>query len=179
MNSARPLEAIFAQRAQFRAFLVSRLGNEADADDVLQNGLVKAMRSAGDVSDEQKLTAWFYRLLQNALVDHVRSRSASARRDNAWAAEVLQPDQAAIKTVCSCFEGLLVELKPRDAALVRRVELHGEPVADAAQALGMSAGNASVTLHRARAALRRRLEEFCGDCAKGACLDCDCADAQS
>ena len=110
MNSARPLEAIFAQRAQFRAFLVSRLGNEADADDVLQNGLVKAMRSAGDVSDEQKLTAWFYRLLQNALVDHVRSRSASARRDNAWAAEVLQPDQAAIKTVCSCFEGLLVEL---------------------------------------------------------------------
>ncbi len=110
MENARPLDSLLAQRSRFRAFLISRLGNEADADDVLQNSLLKAMRSAGTVNDEQKLTAWFYRLLQNALVDHVRSRSASARRDNAWAAEVLQPDQAAIKTVCSCFEGLLVEL---------------------------------------------------------------------
>ncbi|MBP6506110.1 MAG: sigma-70 family RNA polymerase sigma factor [Opitutaceae bacterium] len=178
MKPARPLEAIFAQRTQFRAFLISRLGNEADADDVLQNGLVKAMRSAGDVGDEQKLTAWFYRLLQNALVDHVRSRSAGARRDDAWAAGVSQPDDVAVKTVCSCFEGLLVEMKSRDAELLRRVELGDEPVASAAQALGMSAGNASVTLHRARAALRKKLEEFCGDCAKGACLDCDCADAR-
>ena len=179
MKPATPLDSILAQRARFRAFLISRLGNEADADDVLQAGLIKAMRSAGDVGDEQKLTAWFYRLLHNALVDHVRSRSASARRDDAWASEVVQTDEVALKTVCACFESLLVELKPREAELMRRVELHDEPVAHVAQALGMSAGNASVTLHRARAALRQRLEEFCGECAEGACLDCDCTKPES
>jgi RNA polymerase sigma-70 factor (ECF subfamily) len=72
---------------------------------------------------------------------------------------------------------LLTELKPRDAELLRRVELNDEAVAEVARSLGLTEGAASVALHRARAVLRERLENFCGDCAKGACLDCDCADA--
>jgi hypothetical protein len=36
----------------------------------------------------------------------------------------------------------------------------------------MTANNASVTLHRARAELRAKLMDFCGDCE---CLDnCEC-----
>lgn len=174
MDQTRSLAPILAQRARFRAYLVARLGNEADADDVLQNGLVKAMRSAGGVSDAEKLTAWFYRLLRNALVDHVRSRSATAQRDAAWTVDLGQTHEVSEKTVCACFEGLIEDLKPREAELVRRAELGGEAVTVVARSLGISPGNASVTLHRARAALRKRLEEFCGECAKGACRDCDC-----
>ena len=55
-----------------------------------------------------------------------------------------------------------------------RVEIKGEPVKEAAQRMGLSANNASVTLHRARKELRQQLETFCGECAAGACLDCDC-----
>ncbi len=179
MDSARPLDSLLAQRSRFRAFLISRLGNEADADDVLQNSLLKAMRSAGDVGDEQKLTAWFYRLLQNALIDHVRSRTASARRDDAWMTDTVPRDEEAEKTACACVAGLLTDLKPRDAELLRRVELNDEEVAEVARSLGLKAGAASVALHRARTTLRRRLEEFCGDCAKGEYLDCDCADVRS
>jgi RNA polymerase sigma factor (sigma-70 family) len=179
MEPVRSIDSLLAQRSRFRAFLVSRLGNEADADDVLQNGLLKAMRSAGEVDDAEKLTAWFYRLLRNAMIDHVRSRSANVRRDEAWMTEVGSRDEEIERSACACFERLLPELKPRDAELLRRVELNDEAVAEVAQSLGMSAGAASVALHRARATLRRRLEDFCGDCAKGACLDCDCADTRS
>lgn len=175
MEPTRSIDALIAQRSRFRAFLVSRLGNEADADDVLQNGLLKAMRSAGDLDDTEKLTAWFYRLLRNALIDHVRSRSASVRRDEAWMKDVGSGDADAEKSACACFAGLLADLKPRDAELLRRVELNNEAVTEVARALGLSSGAASVALHRARATLRRKLEDFCGDCAKGACLDCDCA----
>lgn len=174
MKYDRTLDSILSQRARFRAYLVARLGNEADADDVLQNGLMKAMRSAGDVSDGEKLTAWFYRLLRNALVDHVRSRSARVHRDAAWTISEDQSDNFPERTVCVCFEGMIGNLKPREAELVRRAELGGEAVTVVARSLGISPGNASVTLHRARAALRKRLEEFCGECAKGACRDCDC-----
>jgi RNA polymerase sigma-70 factor (ECF subfamily) len=31
-------------------------------------------------------------------------------------------------------------------------------------------------VHRARQALRRRLEESCGTCAEHACLDCSCGE---
>jgi len=76
--------------------------------------------------------------------------------------------------LCSCFAHLLPSLKPTHAELLRRVDLEGRPVSATAIALGMTANNASVTLHRARAELRKKLQEFCGSCANGACLDCDC-----
>lgn len=176
METRRSLDPILAKRAQFRAFLVSRLGNEADADDVLQNGLMKAMRSVETVDDGQKLTSWFYSVLQHALVDHARSRASRAAREMAWSADPTIHDHEARKTVCSCFEGLLPGLKPREAELVRRIELCDESVASVAGALGISPGAVSVALHRARATLRKGLEEFCGECARGGCLDCHCAD---
>ena len=171
------LDPILSRRAEFRAFLVSRLGSEADADDILQNGLVKALRSASDVQDEQKLTAWFYQVLRNAMVDHIRSRRAREVRDDTWALDPTIPaDEEVEKAACRCIEPLIDELKPREAELVRKVELENKPVADAARSAGISPNNASVTLHRARQKLRERLEAFCGECAGGACLDCDCAD---
>lgn len=170
------LDALLARRAEFRGFLVSRLGSEADADDVLQNSLIKALRNGSDVRDEQKLTAWFYQVLRNAIVDHVRSRHSRALRDDAWATnQTAAADQEAERMACRCVDALIGDLKPREANLVRKVELENRSVAEAAKSSGISANNASVTLHRVRKKLRERLEAFCGECASGACLDCDCS----
>lgn len=166
--------ALLAHRHQFKAFLTSRVGNAADAEDLLQNGLVKALQRATEVKDGEKAVAWFYQLLRNVVVDHARSRNAAARRDDAWAADTLTltDDREAQRQICGCFEKLLPSLKPMHAELLRRVELQEEPVAKAASALGITANNASVTLHRARAELRTKLMDFCGSCA---CLDqCEC-----
>jgi RNA polymerase sigma-70 factor (ECF subfamily) len=175
MESRKPITHLIDRRSSFRAYLVSRLGNATDADDVLQAGLLKALR-ATPVGDEEKITAWFYRVLHNALVDHVRSRSARERRENQWTTDGEGQTEVSKRSVCACVEALLEDLRPRAAELVRRVELGGEPVATVAKGMGLSAGAASVALHRARADLRRRLEDFCGECARGACLDCDCAE---
>ncbi len=165
---------LLAQRHVFKAFLASRVGNEAEAEDLLQNGLVKAMERGGEIKDGEKAVAWFYQVLRNVLIDHVRSRHAAAKRDDAWASSTmtLADDPEAERHICACFERMLQAMKPAQAELVRRVELKGEPVAKVAIALGMTANNASVTLHRARAELRAKLMDFCGDCA---CLDhCEC-----
>lgn len=173
-SAAHLTATLLAHRPVFKAFLASRLGNEADAEDLLQNGLVKAIQRAGEVKDGDKVVAWFYQLLRNVLIDHVRSRSAAARRDEAWAnqAAALLDDTETERHICACFEKLLPALKPAQAELLRRVELQGQSVTAAAAALGLTANHASVTLHRGRAELRAKLLAFCGDCA---CLDqCDC-----
>lgn len=107
MPAPTALARLRDRRSEFRAFLAARLGNAAEADDVLQNGLLKAVQRAGEVRDHEKLTAWFYQVLRHAIVDHV----------------------------CAYFEALLPELKPREAELRRRVELQSEAVADAARVL--------------------------------------------
>jgi RNA polymerase sigma-70 factor (ECF subfamily) len=171
-----------AQRAAFRAFLVARVGREADAEDILQNSLVKAIQRAGELQDGTKLTAWFYRLLRNAIIDHYRTRAAVRRRDDLLATSLAALEAGVVAAppawetqLCACLGSVVDTLKPQYSALLRRVDLNGEPVQEAAQTLGLTPNHASVTLHRARRDLRAKLQAFCGACADGACLDCHCA----
>ncbi len=181
-STAQLVAALNAHRSEFKAFLTSRVGSAAEAEDILQNGLVKALRHGADVRDSEKVTAWFYQLLRRAVIDHYRARGAARRRDDALGTLVvaLEEDVATATAfeakICTCLGGVVDTLKPQQADLLRRVDLNGESVQDAARALGLSANNASVTLHRARKDLRAKLEAFCGDCAADACLDCDCVE---
>jgi RNA polymerase sigma-70 factor (ECF subfamily) len=175
--------ALNAHRNAFKAFLAARVGSEAEAEDLLQNGLLKALQRADELQDDAKLTAWFYQLLRNAVVDHYRARGSARRRHDGLSEMItaLGEDIAAAPKgweaqLCGCLGGVVDTLPPKHAELLRRVDLNGESVQDAARALKMTPNNASVTLHRARKELRARLETFCGDCADGACLDCDCAE---
>jgi RNA polymerase sigma-70 factor (ECF subfamily) len=171
-------------REAFKAFLTARVGSAAEAEDILQNGLLKAVQRAGEIQDDAKLTAWFYQLLRNSIVDHYRSRGARRRRDDALGKlvaslgeDVTPAPKAWEAQLCGCLGSVVDTLKPQHAELLRRVDLNGESVQVAARALKMTPNNASVTLHRARKELRIRLEAFCGACAEGACLDCNCAPA--
>lgn len=172
------MAALLENRNRFRAFLVARLGSEAEADDLLQDSLVRALRQADELRDETKLVPWFFRLLRHTLIDHVRARQSTARREQAWSEQSAGDGRGSEeeRQVCACLAGILPALKPVPGELLRRVEFDGESVAGAAAALGLTANHASVLLHRARRELRTRLEAFCGDCTARACLDCDCGD---
>ncbi len=172
-----------SHRSAFKAFLAARVGSAEEAEDILQNGLLKALQRADELHDDTKLTAWFYQLLRNAVVDHYRSRGSARRRHDTLGATMaaLGEDVAVAPKgweshLCTCLAGVVDTLKPQHAELLRRVDLNGEAARDAAKALMMTPNNASVTLHRARKELRAKLEDFCGDCADSACLDCDCAE---
>jgi RNA polymerase sigma factor (sigma-70 family) len=167
-------QTLLAHRGAFKAFLTSRVGNETEAEDLLQNGLVKALQHSGEIKDGEKAVAWFYQVLRNVVIDHVRSRNAAAKRNEAWMIDTvtLADDAEAGRHICACFEKMLPGMKANHAELLRRVELQGESVAQAAARLGITPNNASVTLYRARAELKTKLMDFCGNCA---CLDdCQC-----
>ena len=78
------------------------------------------------------------------------------------------------RVVCACFSGLLPGLNPRYANLIRRIDLNGESKAAVGRELKIKVGTLDVALHRARNALRRRLELFCGACSREKCLECFC-----
>lgn len=179
MTPDAQLDTLLARRAEFRGWIATRLGgNHADAEDVLQHGLTKALASTHTLRDDDRLVPWFYQLLRHALVDHVRARRATSQREERWAREshALARDNAeAERILCRCIEPLMATLPADQAELIRRAELNNEPVKHIAASLGLTPNATSVTLHRARSALRAKLISFCGDCASGACLDCSCA----
>lgn len=177
--SDEAIQALVAERAQFQRFLSKRLGSAADADDLLQESLLRALQRGGGLRRGERVIPWFYRILRHGVADHYRRGSAEKRRLDRVAQELESDDHAPRpadwdRAVCACFEGLLPALKPRYAELIRRVDLRGEMAVVVARSLKLSPGAFNVALHRARQALRRRLEVFCGACSRKHCLACGC-----
>ncbi len=164
---------------EFLAFLERRVESRAVAEDILQAAFTRGLERGGDVKDE-KVVAWFYRVLRNAVIDHYRQRSTTARAMEAWGREfpdVQEPEAELRQEICRCVSGLLETLKPEYREALRIVDLEEGKLKDLAQQSGITAENAAVRVHRARAALRRRIEQACGTCSVHGCLDCSCEKA--
>jgi RNA polymerase sigma factor (sigma-70 family) len=172
------VKALVDNHQRFLAFLQNRVGSREVAEDILQDGFVRALERADTLRAGESATAWFYRLLRNALVDHYRRTGAEDRALAGAAAELetSQPDAELHDTVCACVSELLGTLKPEYGAALRRVELEGVRVDAFARETGITATNASVRLHRAREALRKRVLESCGTCVTHGCRDCQCGE---
>lgn len=169
---------LVANHERFLAFVRPRVGSKEDAEEILQAAFVKSIEKSGSIRDGETAIAWFYRLLRNAVIDHYRHRVAEQRGHERYVEEnpegVTELDVAIEGTVCACVKDLIPTLKTEYAEVLRRVELEGRSVAEAAAALGVTPNNAAVRLHRAREALRKRLVQTCGTCTEHGCLECTC-----
>lgn len=161
---------------EFLAFLERRVESRAAAEDILQSAFVRGLERGAGVPDE-KVVAWFYRVLRNSVIDHYRRRSASVRAGEAWGREFIDSQQATAELhqeICGCVKGLLATLKPEYRDALRIVDLDEGSLNDLAREAQITAENAAVRIHRARKALRRQVELACGTCTEHGCFDCKC-----
>ncbi len=173
-------EVILRHRSKLLGFIQQRVSDPDLAEDVLQEGLLKAFRSAEALRDEERLLPWFYRILNNAIIDTYRKRSVETRYLESYARELdfeAQPEDGA--ALCECFRELLPSMKPEYAELIDLLELQPGDPAQVAQRLNILPNNLKVRRHRARQALKQRLEETCRMCAVHGCLDCTCRSGTS
>ena len=175
--SAAVVAALVDNHRRFLAFVERRVGDRVAAEEILQSALLKGLERAGEVREEEKAVAWFYRILRNALVDHWRSLGAESRANEALAAELgdaVEPAPEVRGELCRCFVPLLEVLRPEYAEILRQVDLGALRPSEYAAAAGITPNNAMVRLHRARTALREQLKLTCRSCAEHGCLDCSC-----
>lgn len=170
---------LLANHRRFLDFLIARVGKREDAEEILQEAFVSGMQKAGKIRDEQNAIAWFFRLLRNAVINHYRHAAAGRKALEGHARETPEFDTGfdvdLERTVCECVKDLVPLLKPEYSDMIRRVDLGGANVVSIADEMGISAGNARVRLHRARAALRDEVEKSCRTCATHGCIDCTCS----
>jgi RNA polymerase sigma-70 factor (ECF subfamily) len=178
--SPEAVAQLVAAHREFLAFLERRVESRAAAEDILQTAFARGLERGADVPDE-KVVAWFYRVLRNAIIDHYRHRSASARGMEAWSkefAEFQEPDAALQQEICQCVSSVFPTLKEEYQQALRIVDLEDGKLSDLANQSGITSENAAVRVHRARKALRRQVEQACGTCAEHGCVDCRCDGAE-
>ena len=174
---AKAEDALIENLNAFVVFACKRVGDPELAADLVQDSLLKALKSADQPRDGEGAVTWFYRILRHSIIDMYRRRDARDRALERLPAELPeQPDAAAERILCQCFKRLLPGLPEQYRDLLQRVDLDGTSPKDAATALGLTLNNLNVRLHRARLRLREKVEATCHVCSKHGCLDCSCGD---
>ena len=171
---AEAIAPLIEGRERFLAFLRSKVNDPDLAEDLLQESLLKAVRAAPRLRDEEQLVPWFFVVLRNAVTDVYRKRGRAPGLADLALAENVPATPQEQRNACACFEALLPSLKPEYGDLIQALDLGEEPSEQVRERLGVSANNLKVRHHRARQALRRSLEETCRVCAEHHCVDCTC-----
>lgn len=171
------VQVLLDNHRAFLRFLERRVGDRAVAEDVLQDAFAKVLSRPDRAPDDEGVIPWFYRALRNAAIDRFRRQRVANRALEVFARELevdVRPAPELEAEICACVTRLATTLKPEYAEALQAVDVTGTPVAKFAAERGLSANNAGVRVFRARAALKKRVQESCGTCADHGCVNCTC-----
>src|SRR5215208_3910634 len=149
-------------------------GNEADAEDLAQETMLKAFKAIGRFREGTDVRAWLLAILRNARVDRLRSAAASATTLSLDALDLDPPDRPEQETedwqaitedperVLNDFSDAQVidalqHLPEEIRWTLLLVTIEGMDQAEAAGVLGVPVGTVKSRLHRGRTMLRQAL----------------------
>jgi RNA polymerase sigma-70 factor (ECF subfamily) len=152
---------VHRHRDRLWAVALRTLGDREEAADALQDALVSAFRGAHTFQGRSAVTTWLHRIVVNACLD--RARRAASHRTRPL------DDEPALDTALGVGEaadapvergelrqelaGVLASLPADQRAALVLVDMHGYPVAEAAELLGVPVGTVKSRCARGRARL--------------------------
>jgi RNA polymerase sigma-70 factor (ECF subfamily) len=154
------------------------LGDAQDAEDVLQDTYIKALRALPEFEGRSSLSTWLYRIAVNEALMLVRKRKPQALPVEDSAPFDAEAESEAIEIVdfCCLPEGEFLSSEARrflDQAIQKlpanlRIvfvmrDLEGLSIQETAEALNLSENNVKTRLLRARLRLRQELSLYFGE----------------
>jgi RNA polymerase sigma factor (sigma-70 family) len=156
-ESERSVAAVYRRyhRSLYR-FCFSIVGNAEDAQDALQNAMVKAMQALPGEERQIQLKPWLYRIAHNESIEILRKRRDEALIEPELVASAAGPEEtAAVRERLRSLLADLAELPDRQrTALVMR-ELAGLDFAEIGETLDTSPAAVRQTIYEARLSLRQ------------------------
>lgn len=148
-----------------RPFVASRVA-AVDADDVLQEVVLRLHRKMHTLGDEERFGAWAYRIARNTIIDHLRvngrtqARAADLPEElvDESASESDAPSESILGAyAAACIDGLP---EPYREAM-RLTELEGNTQVEAARLAGVSVTAMKSRVRRGRVKVREMVERCC------------------
>lgn len=154
----RRFEAIYDEHVTaIHRFVYARVGNRPDAEDLTGQVFMRAVEQLDVDRPAPQISAWLYRVAQNAVADYWRAfyrlpQVGVEQVAAAWEPAMPQPDphaDADADRAATAVRGLLKRLPDQYARVLELRFLQRLSVAETASSLGITHGNAKVLQYRA------------------------------
>lgn len=147
-------------RVSFLLFLRQKVGDPKDAEDIVQEALLAIADNQGKIEFETSFSAWAYKVLENMVLRHYRSKG---RRENVFVAMdedcpefSYRPDPDLRARLLHCLRELS-RTRCRHAQIVN-MHVQGLSVPEICAAMNVTSNNLYVMLLRARTLLEECLD---------------------
>jgi len=110
---------------RLRRFVLKRVRDEHDAEDIIQDVFCKIHSNIADLRDETKLPSWVYQITRNTIIDYYRHRKATVELPATL--EMIEEPVAGVDTtneVALCLKPMIEHLpeKYRQALIPLQIE---------------------------------------------------------
>lgn len=153
------LQAWRSHESELRAWLRHRLDNAVDAEDILQDLFLKAMRQGDRFCAIENARAWLFDVARNLAADRLRVARQMVELPDDLTAETTEA--ATVDNLVACLPRVLSELSEEDREAITLCDLEGLTQHEYAQRKGLSLPGAKSRVQRARRRLRERLTAAC------------------
>lgn len=148
-------------RGSLKGFVLKRVQNEQDTEDILQDVFCKIHDNIGTLKDENKLRSWIFQIARNAIIDYYRSRKTTEElNDTAHKVEDETPSDVTPE-ISSCVRTIVDGLPDKYREAIDLTEIKGLTQKEMAENLGLSLSGAKSRVQRARVKLKEELLECC------------------
>lgn len=148
-----------AHEAELHNWARRRLRNAAEADDLMQDLFLKALRQGARFCSVHNARAWLFEVARNTLADRLRVARETIELPEDLSAPLEDTDT--VDSLTACLPRVLSELSDEDRDAITQCDLQGVPQADFATARGLSLSAAKSRLQRARQRLKARMTQVC------------------
>ncbi|EGU35341.1 RNA polymerase sigma factor SigZ [Vibrio sp. N418] len=163
-NNSLNLDEVWRQyQHSLKAFLHSKVANEADVEDLQQEILIKTYQSLSDVQNESSVKSWLFQLAQRTIIDFYRKRARTQRDNNLQADDLWfeQLPESVEQELANCIAPFIHALPEASASLLSHVELDGMSQKELAEQQGVSYSTLKSRVQKSRMELKKLFEECC------------------
>ena len=147
-------ESLIREMKDLRAFAVSLSGSFHQADDLLQETLLKAWSNSGSFIPGTNMRAWLVTILRNTYYSQYRKRGREVPdTDGIYSSRLATPPNQEASVDMSDFQNALLKLAPEHRDVLLMVGASGLSYEEAAEICGVAVGTIKSRLNRARGRL--------------------------
>ncbi|WP_123792614.1 RNA polymerase sigma factor [Pacificibacter maritimus] len=156
---ADPSQEIVMHLPAMRAFALSLTRNSSQADDLVQDAIMKAWENLNSFQAGTNMRAWLFTILRNTFYSDQRKRKREVQdTDGVFAAGLSEKPDHDGRLAMAEFEQAFVQLKTEQREALMLVGAMGFSYEEAAETCGVALGTVKSRVNRARLKLGEMLD---------------------